>query len=93
MGLEKGHNAIWALIRGEIEGYAREYADRVGAGLEERLLPYVRKDLMNNFIYWDMHCFFQVTSGLFWYGWSEALALPEDYGKSAAGLSIRIGDQ
>lgn len=93
MGLERGYNAIWALIRGEIEGYAREYADLVGAGLEERLLPYVRKDLMSNFIYWDMHCFFQNTSGLFWYGWSEALALPEDYGKSAAGLSIWIEDQ
>lgn len=90
---EKGYNTIWALIRGEIEEYAREYADLVGAGVEERLLPYVRKDLMSNFIYWDMHIFFQVTSGLFWYGWSEALALPEDYGKSAAGLSIRIGDQ
>ncbi len=93
MGLEKGYNAIWTLICKEIEGYAREYADLVSAGLEERLLPYVRKDLMSNFIYWDMHVFFQVTSGLFWYGWNKALALPEDYGKSAAGLSIRIGDQ
>ncbi len=93
MGFEKDHNAIRALIRGELEGYAREYADLVSAGLEERLLPYVRKDLTSNFIYWDMYSFFQITGGLFWYGWSEALALPEDYGKSAAGLSIRIGDK
>lgn len=93
MGREKGYNTIWWLIREEIEGYAREYADLVGAGVEERLLPYVRKDLMSNFIYWDMYSFFQNTGGLFWYGWSEALALPEDYGKSAAGLSIWIEDQ
>ncbi|MCM1023571.1 MAG: sigma-70 family RNA polymerase sigma factor [Prevotella sp.] len=76
------------IIRTEIRGLAREYADTIGEGVEKRLLPYVRRDLTGNFLHWDMRMFFQITGGLFWHGWDKYLALPEDYSRSAAGLYL-----
>ena len=68
----------------------KEFADKVSEGVEKILLPYVRKDLMSNFIHWDMLMFLQRTGTMFYYGWDKALAQPEDYSKSAAGLYIII---
>lgn len=76
------------LVSAEIKPLAEEYADKVGAGVEKILLPYVRKDLMSNFIHWDMRMFFQQICSLFDYGWDKALTKPEDYSRSAAGLYI-----
>ena len=81
-------NEICDLIYDEIKSIAEEFADRVSAEIEKILLPYVRKDLMSNFIHWDMSVIFQRTGTLFRYGWDKALAQPEDYSKSAAGLYI-----
>lgn len=83
-------NEICDLIYAEVKSLAEEFADKVGAGVEKILLPYVRKDLMSNFIHWDMSILFQRTDTLFRYGWDKALAQPEDYSKSAAGLYILI---
>ncbi len=83
-------NEICDLIYAEVKSLAEEFADKVGAGVEKILLPYVRKDLMSNFIHWDMLMFFRRTDSLFRYGWDKALAQPEDYSKSAAGLYILI---
>ncbi len=82
------YNEICELVSVEIKSLAEEYADKVGASVEKILLPYVRKDLMSNFIHWDMQLFFQQTCSLFYYGWDKALAQPEDYSTSAAGLYI-----
>lgn len=79
---------MFNIIREEMRGLACEYADIIGEGVEKRLMPYVRKDMTSNFLYWDMRMFFQVTGGLFWHGWDKHLALPEDYSRSAAGLSL-----
>lgn len=76
------------IIRKEIRELARKYADIIGGKVEKRLLPYVRKDLMSNFLCFDMRIFFQITGGLFWYGWDKYLALPDDYSPSAAGLYL-----
>lgn len=81
-------NEICDLIYDEIKPIAEEFADKVSAEIEKILLPYVRKDLMSNFIHWDMSVLFQRTDTLFRYGWDKALAQPEDYSKSAAGLYI-----
>ncbi len=83
-------NKICDLIYAEVKSLAEEFADKVSEGVEKILLPYVRKDLMSNFIHWDMSMFFQRTDTLFRYGWDKALAQPEDYSKSAAGLYILI---
>lgn len=83
-------NEICDLIYAEVKSLAEEFADKVGAGVEKILLPYVRKDLMSNFIHWDMSVFFQRTDTLFRYGWDRALAQPEDHSRSAAGLYILI---
>ncbi|MBQ8194503.1 MAG: sigma-70 family RNA polymerase sigma factor [Oscillospiraceae bacterium] len=82
------YNEIRNLVSAEIKPLAEEYADKVGAGVEKILLPYVRKDLMSNFIHWDMRMFFQQICSLFDYGWDKALTKPEDYSRSAAGLYI-----
>lgn len=81
-------NRIRNLIKAELTELAEEYVDLVSKGLEELLLPYVRKDLMNCFINWDMHTFFEPKGALFYYGWDKYLAQPEDYNTSAAGLYI-----
>ncbi len=82
------YNEIRNLVSAEIKPLAEEFADKVGAGVEKILLPYVRKDLMSNFIHWDMRMFFQQICSLFDYGWDKALTKPEDYSRSAAGLYI-----
>lgn len=81
---------MFDIVRAEMKELAGKYADTVGEGIEKRLMPYVRKDLLSNFLNWDMRMFFQVIGGLFWYGWDKHLALPEDYSRSAAGLSLLI---
>lgn len=74
---------------------AEEYVDLVAKSVEELLLPYVRKDLMSNFIHWDMNEFFQPIPYLLYYGMHEtdSLAIPEDYSRSAAGLMIVKRDE
>lgn len=82
------YNEIRNLVSAEIKPLAEEFADKAGAVVEKILLPYVRKDLMSNFIHWDMRMFFQQICSLFDYGWDKALTKPEDYSRSAAGLYI-----
>ena len=81
-------NQIMKLIKAELTELAEEYVELVSKGIEELLLPYVRKDLMNCFINWDMHSFFEPKGALFYYGWDKSLAQPEDYSTSAAGLYV-----
>ena len=81
-------NKICDLIYTEIKPLAEKFADKVGSGVEKILLPYVRKDLMSNFIHWNMLTFLQQTGTMFYYGWDKALTQPEDYSRSAAGLYI-----
>ena len=82
------HNEFFEIIRTSIEDLAKEYAEAVGEGVEKRLMPYVRKDMIGNFLHWDMRMFFKILGCLFWYGWDKHLALPEDYSRSAAGLYL-----
>ncbi|MGN0633766.1 MAG: hypothetical protein ACI4JW_07830 [Oscillospiraceae bacterium] len=71
-----------------LEKYKGKFADRVSEGVEKMLFPYVRKDLMSNFIHRDMQMFFQLTGALFYHCWNDYLAKPDDYSTSAAGLYI-----
>lgn len=82
------HNEFCEIISTEIGGLAAEYANIIGGEVEKRLMPYVRRDMMSNFLHWDMRMFFQITGALFHYGWDKHLALPEDYSRSAAGLYL-----
>ena len=82
------YEKICETIYFELEKLAEEFANSVSNEIEKMLLPYVRKDLMSNFIYWDMLMFFQLTGALAEHCWDKALAQPEDYSKSAAGLYI-----
>ena len=81
---------ITTLIENAVRKDAEEFFDCAGERVEKIMLPYVRKDLMSNFIHWDMRMFFQPTGYLFYYGAEEAKVLykPEDYERSAAGLYI-----
>lgn len=86
----KTYREICRIIGDEMRPLAIEYADNISDRLEELLLPHVRRELLSNFIYWDMQMLFQPTRDLFYYGMEESdyLAMPEDYSKSAAGLYI-----
>ena len=81
---------ICEIVKDGIRDFAYEYSELVSDKVENMLLPYVRKDLISNFIYWDMRMFFQPISYLFYYGMHESdyLAIPKDYERSAAGLYI-----
>lgn len=79
---------VYEMVGKEMRALACEYADIVKDKVEKLLLPYVRKDLMSNFVYWDMQMFFQCIVELFYYGWETQLAQPQDYAKSGAGLCI-----
>lgn len=84
----ESYEKICELLYYELKELAEEFADRVSEGVEKKLFPYVRKDLMSNFIHWDMQMFFQLTGALFHYCWNDYLAKPDDYSISAAGLYI-----
>ena len=85
---QETHQKIQDILREELKEIAEEYIELISEGIKEILLPYVRKDLMSCFVNWDMHCFFEPKSALFYYGWDNYLAQPEDYSTSAAGLYI-----
>ncbi len=87
---QKTVEKIHALIENVIRNDAEEFAGLVSSEIEKILLPYVRKDLMSNFIHWDMRMFFQPLNELFYYGMhkSDDLMIPKDYARSAAGLYI-----
>lgn len=85
---QETHQKIQDILREELKEIAEEYIEFISEGIKEILLPYVRKDLMSCFVNWDMLCFFEPKRALFYYGWNDFLAQPEDYSKSAAGLYI-----
>lgn len=82
------YNQIDSLVSGEIKQLAEKFSEKVSEAVEEILLPYVRKELFSNFVHWDMRIFLQQMGSLFYYGWDQQLAQPEDYSCSAAGLYI-----
>lgn len=82
------HGKINRIIEKSVLPIAEGTARVIGADVEKELLPYVRKDLMSNFIHWDMRMFFQPINVLMYYGLydSDYLSKPEDFERSAAGL-------
>ncbi len=81
---------ITEIIRKNIKPLAEEYGKEAGGVFVDTLLPYVRKDLISNFLYWDVGTRMQEIPALFYYGIEEGktLKLPQDYSRSAAGLLI-----
>lgn len=82
---------IIEIIHKNIKPLAEEYGKEAGNAFIDALLPYVRKDLMSNFLYWDVSVRMQEIPALFYYGIEEGktLRLPEDYTRSAAGLLLK----
>lgn len=83
---------ITEIIRKNIKPLAEEYGREAGEAFIDALAPYVRKDLMSNFLYWDIRTCMQQMPALFYYGIEEGktLKLPQDYTRSAAGLLLKI---
>lgn len=71
---------------------AEKYEREITEGVEKILLPCIRKDLLENFVYWDMRMFLQPTCYVYYYAFQEAKILPEpaDFSRSAAGLWITL---
>lgn len=78
------------MIHEEIKPIAKELEESCSDKVENLLKPFVRNDLMSNFIYWDMRVLYQPIGEVMFYGInaSDCLAKPEDYEHSAAGLFI-----
>lgn len=78
------------IISKKIKPLAEEYGREAGEVFVDMLLPYVRKDLISNFLYWDVRSCMQQLLALFYYGIEEGktLKLPQDYSRSAAGLLL-----
>lgn len=76
------------MIQKAVEPIAKETVELIADKVEKILLPYVRKDLMSNFIHWDMRMFFQPINVVMYYGLYESdyLSKPEDFERSAAAL-------
>lgn len=87
----------------ELENMLHEVIKPIAAELEAScsdkveaiLKPYVRNDLMSNFIYWDMRILYQPIGEVMYYGVNESdcLAKPDDYKHSAAGLFVLTENQ
>ncbi len=81
---------ICELIEKAMMPIAEDYAHDVAGKVEKILLPHVRKDLMSNFVHWDMRNYLQPTGMLAYYGLYDSgnLQMPEDFSRSAAALFI-----
>lgn len=81
---------IGKIIHKNIKPLAEEYGREAGGAFIDALLPYVRKDLISNFLYWDVKVRMQELPALFYYGIEQgkSLKLPQDYTRSAAGLLL-----
>ena len=82
------HDQKYNIIGDAVADIARDYSDKVTAGIEEILLPHIRKDLMGVFIHCDMWHFLFATGMMYYYGWDNTLAMPDDLERSAAGLYL-----
>lgn len=71
---------------------ATKYEKEISKSVEEILLPHVRKDLLEEFVHWNMSIFLQPTGITFQYAlWDTGiLPKPEDFHASAAGLWIKL---
>ena len=70
-------------------GYQRRIAD---AG-KRVVLPYVREDLLEEFVHWTMESFFNPICWILYYGLNSdehPLDIPDDYSKSSKGICIYI---
>lgn len=87
---QKVSEEINSIIKKAVEPNAKEAAEVIGEDIEKILLPYVRKDLMSNFIHWDMRMFFQPINVVMYHALyeSEYLSKPDDFERSAAGLLL-----
>lgn len=59
---------------------------------DENLLPYVRKELMEEYVNYVMLLAFDCVSELFWYAMNEGhdLEIPKDFSTSAAGVAVYL---
>lgn len=80
------------LIHPALAPIAIKYEKEISKSVEDILLPYVRKDLLEEFVHWNMGIFLQPTGTAFHYAMRETdiLPKPQDFHSSAAGLWIRL---
>lgn len=81
---------IQDILSEAVTGLTLKYTAKAAETGERILLPHVRKDLLEEFVHWGMSGAFFPLPNVLYYGMEEAktLALPEDYGHSAAALCL-----
>ncbi len=85
-------NDIVTLFDQALDGISREMVADLVKVSDHDLLPYVRADLMEEYVNYVMNIAFFCASELFWYGLNEGrdLEIPEDYARSAAGMAVYV---
>lgn len=82
-------NHIKEILADITEPIAKEFEQAAALELEKLLLPYVRKDLTEEFVHWTMLVLLSTIEFLFTYAFNnDILQKPDNYDNSAAGLWI-----
>ena len=82
--------ALSETVKQAVETIAADFAEETGETVEKLLLPYVRKDLMSNFLHWDMKVLLQCISDLYYMAFHDEnyLKWPENPECSPKGLYL-----
>lgn len=87
-----GAETVVSLLEPCLEDIAEQCADAIVRVTDKYLLPYVREDLLEEYVNFTVPCAFYCVGELLWYGMygGKTLAIPEDYEASAAGMALYI---
>lgn len=80
------------ILAEKLESLSQKYMTVLADAANKWLLPYVRKDLMEEYVHWDMLSAFCFVESIFYYAMDDTklLAMPEDFSASAAGICIYV---
>ena len=84
--------AIYDALRSAVQPLADKYEGPIARLGEEKLLPHLRPNLLEEFVHWAMSGAFFTIDLVMDFGIHQAktLAIPEDYSRSAAGLCLYV---
>lgn len=78
-----------ALLYRKIKPLIPEFMEHVVAILDEWLLPYVRKDLLEQYYNYLVNVFLNPCSNMMWWGYhNNKFQIPEDYAKTGEGIFL-----
>lgn len=78
-----------ALLYSKLEPLTQVFLERVVSILNKWILPYVRKDLLEQYYNYAVNIFLNPSSNMMWWGYHhDKFEIPEDYTKTGEGLFV-----